>query len=203
MHRFDEDWDSSKTPVTIGILDGEEVEATWSSTGDVKLEGRRDERWILLNSGRGTHRVRGKYHGFSELRLRGSGQVEFGFRFRRIVRQDGEPLNSDNPPAPPLPGSDNFLLQVRRIMRQELKRKIGPYLEPEELPFGDRYVIDEDDERFEEELAAEAAAVPPSSPAKPDSSSGNGAANAPTPAASAPEARPEGSENTPVKHAAE
>jgi hypothetical protein len=58
-----------------------------------------------------------------------------------------------------MPGQDNLLLAVRRILRAEADRNRPPVMDPEDLPWADRYVIDEDDERFEEELALEAKAA--------------------------------------------
>lgn len=80
--------------------------------------------------------------------------AEFGFRYRALERQAADPLNDEDPPAPPLPGADNLVAQMHRIAKEHSRRHSPPYLDPEELPFANRYTIAEDDEQFEEEIFA-------------------------------------------------
>lgn len=155
MLEFDGDWRSSVSLVERPVPASQEVEVRVSCAKVVSLYGRFEGgKWVMLHSEAGSWRVRAKFN-FDHLRLQGDGKHEFGYRFRDMDRTGAEPVDDSRPADPPLPGKDNILLQVRRIMRQEFERNRAPYLEPEELPYGDRYVIDEDDERFEEEIAAE------------------------------------------------
>ena len=150
------EWQAGKGREKIALSEIHQIEISVSCTQDVQLFGVSEDKTVPLKIGR-EFRIRCKTKGFLHLELKGKPQVEFGYRIRTIERQDGEPLNSDNPPDPPMPGQDNLLLQMRRIMNENMRRDRPPVLEPEGLgPFGTRYEVDEDDYRFEEDIAFEA-----------------------------------------------
>jgi hypothetical protein len=155
---FDDAWASTDQPHEWPIEPFSQYRIEVNSLDPVDLRGLRDGEWVLLHTGP-RWGISPKFLGFESLRLSSSTGIEYGFKCRQIFRQDGEPLNDDNPPAPPMPGQDNLLLAVRRILRAEAERNRPPVMDPEDLPWADRYVIDEDDERFEEELALEAKAA--------------------------------------------
>lgn len=145
-----EEWNAAKGTRKIELSAVHFIEITVSCSKAVQLLGVRGDKKVPFQSGN-SFRFRGKVQGFDYLELKGTGQTEFGWRLRELPRQDGEPLNHDNPPAPPMPGNENMLLAMRRIFQQELRRNRSPVMEPEDLP--DRYSIDDDDWEFEEELA--------------------------------------------------
>lgn len=89
---------------------------------------------------------------YDALVLKGTGQTAYHYRLGTKDLQQGEPLDHESPPAPPLPGADNLVAQFNRMLRDQSK---VPYLEPEEFHMADRYLIDEEDERFEEEILEE------------------------------------------------
>lgn len=194
MQDFDHDWNSSKQPVTFEPEKGR-TEITVSCAKPVELRGvREDGSSVLLHSGT-SFRLVATFRSYPSVVLRSQANTEFGYRVRHDPRQDGEPLNHDNPPAPPLPGNDNMLLQVKRIIQDEMRRNRPPVLDPEDLPFSNRYMVDEDDERFEEELYASPANPVPSGPESPQER------DEPAPEAAEPQTA-EGAPE-PLQHAAE
>lgn len=213
MQEFNHDWQSAKS-IEWEIKPKYRCDIRVSCTHDVRLEGQKIglPGWILLHSA-STFRIKPLFEGFEKLRL--IGDQEFGFWVRDMPVQDGEPLNDENPPSPPMPGDDNLLLQMKRMMRAEMMRNRSPVLEPENLPMSEQYAIDDDDYRFEEEImeAAEKARQDQineaqaernrlaSQAARDDTS--ERPSSEPDSQASAPEARPAGSSPKPVKHAAE
>lgn len=131
------------------------VQVRVSCSKEVTLLGVCEEKEIPLQSGQ-TFRFRGQLRNFQALALRGTGKTVYGYSFKEIPRQDGEALSDEKPASPPLPGNDNLLLSMRRLMQQEHRRNMPPVCDPEtDLP--DRYTIEDDDFRFEEEIAQELA----------------------------------------------
>ena len=156
MHSFNaQEWASTKSKVEWEISDGHrEYEITVTSQAPVQLRG------IMLDSGDhhllrsgADWRLRLRATGYDLLCLTSPSGKEFGYRVREITRQAGEPINHDDPPAAPMP-ANNLLSQIRNMMRDEFQRSQGRLLEPEQLPFANRYEVDDDDELFEEEIYA-------------------------------------------------
>lgn len=174
-----ENWASSKEPVSFDPEPGK-TEVRVSCSKPVEIRGiKPDGSSVLLHSGT-SFRLVATFRSFSSVVLRGSGKTEFGYSILHDARQDGEPIDHRDPPAPPMPGADNLLLQVKRIIQNEMRANRPPVLEPEDLPFANRYMVDDDDERFEEELFA--------SPANPDTATET-PQESDTPPPDAPEAR--------------
>lgn len=206
MQVFDNEWASTKDPVTWECLPNSQSEVRVSCTSNVELRGIRDDGTSVLLHAGSVFRITAYFRGYRELLLRGSGD-EFGYRVRQIPRQDGEPLNKDNPPAPPVPGNDNLLLQVRRIMRAEFDRNRAPYLDPEDFPQAGRYEIEDDDYLFEEEIGQQRLAerereAQPASQPDPGPSS-DLPTQEPSQPPAAPEARPTRPALPSTAHAAE
>lgn len=154
MQVFDDGWASSVGPVQFEPQQGGQTTVHVSCTDPVELRGvREDGSTVLLHAGT-SFRLVASFRSYVGCLLRSRNEVEFGYKVAFDPRQQGEPLNDDNPPSPPMPGANNILAQVRRMMRQEFDRQRMPLLDPENLPFADRYSIDDDDEDFEEEIAA-------------------------------------------------
>lgn len=166
-----------------------------SSVKPVTLQALRDGSWVPLHTGT-TFKVSAKFESFEKARLVGTGQSEYGYRCHLMVRQNGEPLDDADPPAPPMPGEGaNMLLKIRAMMREEFKRNRTPILEPEDLPFANRYEVEWDDERFEEDLL--------SSPAGNNGAEPLQSRSEPSSDASAPEAHGGSSDPELPAHAAE
>lgn len=96
--------------------------------------------------------IRFKTREAEQLIIEGTKDVEYGYSLELRDLQDGDPINDQDPPAPPMPGNSNLLLQMRNIMRQEMRRSQQPVFDPEDLPGAGRYEIDDEDYYFEEEI---------------------------------------------------
>lgn len=151
MQVFNENWKAAKGETRISLDARHHIQIQVSCTQDVQLLGLRGKEEIPLKIGR-EFRIRAQTKGFDALVLKGA--TEYGYSVLDIPRQDGEPLNDDNPPAPPMPGANNLIAQMQRLMRDEFNRHRPPVLDPEDLPWQERYVIDDDDYDFEEEIFA-------------------------------------------------
>ena len=147
------EWQLGKNKTAIAVENRHQIEIRVSCTQDVQVLGVRGSEEIPIKIGR-DFRFKAKTEGFEKLVLKGKPSTEYGYSVREISRQDAEALNDDNPPAPPMPGANNLIAQMRRIAAEEARANRTPVLEPEDLPFGDKYVIEEDDYDFEEEIFA-------------------------------------------------
>lgn len=146
------EWQAASKETRLELDTRHSIQVQVSCNQDVQLLGVREKAEIPLKVGR-EFRVKMASEGFEAIILRGTDKITYGYCLKEMPRQDGEPLNNLNPPSPPLPGDDNLLLQIRNIARQEMMRTRMPNLDPEDLPFFDRYEIPEDeDELFEEEI---------------------------------------------------
>lgn len=158
MQVFDEKWQLATSPVKIETPGDTQITLRATGTKDVEVygvpEGKKAS--VPLKIGRElTVRIRST--AFSAVTLKS--EEPFGYAFETRSMQRADPLNDDDPPAPPLPGADNLVAQVHRMMRDNARRNRDPYLDPEALPWQNRYTLEEDDEElFEEELAARKAA---------------------------------------------
>lgn len=147
------EWYTSNEPVHIDIDERHHIEISVSCTKEVQLLGLvNGERKIPLHIGK-QFRIRSATKGFEALQLKGVGKTYFGYRVREMPRQDGEALNNENPPSPPMPGTDdNLVLKLQKMVRQQAREHRMPVMEPEGDGFEDRYGIEDDDEDFEEEI---------------------------------------------------
>lgn len=195
MPDFKNEWLVSKATTKIPISSAHQLEISVSCAQDVQLFGVRGSEKIPLKIGR-EWRFKTKVKGFDRFELKGKTATDYGYRVVSRPIQDGEPLNSDNPPAVPLDTGDNLLLQVKRLMRDEFNRNRSPVLEPEELPWATRYEVEEDDYDFEEELLASKQKSSPNQNPDPDAE-----ATQPPPAAAEPP--PQSEDATSPAHAAE
>lgn len=116
---------------------------------NVELAGKvsQDGEWVTLRSGAHMN-FKPKFEGFSFLRLKSP--KAFSMRLRHIARQNGEPINHENPPAPPMPGANNLVAQFQRMLKDHAKARRGNMLEPDGLP--SLYEMDEDDGLWEEDM---------------------------------------------------
>ena len=151
------EWTVGKNKVTVDLGEIHQVEVKVSCLQDVQMLGLRQAKGktiklekVPLKVGREfTERM--KLKGFHAIELVGKKNVNYGFRITEIPRQDGEPLNNDNPPEVPMPGADNLVAQFHNMMRENARQN-SLLLEPEDLPFGEKYVVDDDDHEFEEDI---------------------------------------------------
>lgn len=149
MRVFDGSWSISDGHVRLELTPGECLEIEVSGGASVRLSGVREDEEVLLHQAE-EFKVRIAETGFQEAHLICSDP--FAYRCKAVRVQDGEPLNNENPPDPPLPGADNLVAQFHRLVKENARRDAAPYLDPEDLPFGNRYVVDEENEDFEEEV---------------------------------------------------
>lgn len=156
-----DEWHVGMGVVSIETAPVQSLDLSVSCTEAVEVYGMREgaEHAVLLHVTKGSETFRAKFKGFVSIDLYGPDKVEFGYRAITRVMQDGEPIDHENPPAPPAPNPKNMLAQIRQLMRDEFTRNRLHLLEPEELPFADRYLVDEDDYDFEEERGAKALAA--------------------------------------------
>lgn len=151
MQAFDENWTAEEGKTEIDLGEKAQVQINVSCTQDVQVLGVRGQEKIPLKIGR-EYRFKVRTGSFEKLIIQGKPKTPYGLRIQYFEMQDGEPINDDNPPAPPMPGADNLLLQMRQIVQAEMKRNSSPVLDPEDLPFASRYEVDDEDYDFEEEI---------------------------------------------------
>ncbi len=155
MQDYNETWLASSAPISISTDLAAYIEIRVSSAKDCQLFGLRDKTKIPLKIGR-EFRIRCRTKNFDSLLLSGTGKTSFGYTINQAPLQNGEALNSDNPPSPPIPNSDNLVLQMRNLIDSNNRHSRMPVLDPEELPFSTRYEVDEPDDgseiMFEEDI---------------------------------------------------
>lgn len=144
---------TSKGSVQIPLDEKHSILLQVASLKDVKLYGLSEGKKVLLKAGQAI-RLRFKTQGFHTLELKGTGETEFTYQIEERNMHDGEPLDDENPPAVPMPKAGNLLLEMRALIDNEAARTRTPILDPEDLPWAERYVIDDDDMDFEEEIHA-------------------------------------------------
>lgn len=196
-----ENWNAAKGKKKIEIEPCHHIEVRVSSTKDVQVLGVRSSEEIPLKIGR-EFKLKAKARGFDAIILKGTGQTQYGFMIVHHARRDQDATSPDNPPAPPMPGANNLIAQMRQVAQQEMARNRMPVMDPEDLPFSNRYLVDDDDYDFEEELVEKARlasqqqdeAEPGGETLEPETE--------PQPLA-APEAPPQPGEELPVAQAAE
>ena len=89
------------------------------------------------------------------LRLCTHGQVPMGYHFSETTFRRADPLNDDAPAALPEKEPTNLVQAVQRMMRNNAKLSRGSVLEPDlGNRFFQRYEVDEDDYRFEEDFSS-------------------------------------------------
>ena len=142
-------WRTAKTQVTIPIGKNTNVDIEVQGFEPIHLYGMIGGQKMPLKSG-GGFRFRGKLQGFSALRLETVEGISFGYSNNSRQLQEGEPLNDDNPPDPPMPRR-NLLAQIREQVQGPAPRAAPrSTMEPEDdLP--NRYEVGEDYDLFEEE----------------------------------------------------
>lgn len=144
------DWKVAEKKVTFDLDEATcFVQVRVSSTQAVTLYGVRGKARIPLQSGP-QYRCRAKVEAFDALEL--EAEVAFGYTFDILERQDGEPIDHENPPAIPMPSPKNLVQQFQQMMRDQARRKRLPIAEPEDLPGSARYAIEDEDFDFEEEI---------------------------------------------------
>lgn len=147
------EWRVAEGSAKIFIHPVTNVDVEVSCFEKMRLSGVCDGAIVPLKCGE-NFRYRAKLKGFTQLLLECE-DPKFHFGYRDVSKQlhDGEPMNHDDPPAPPLP-ANNLLAQIREAVNKEAKLIRPPTLEPEDdLP--NPYEVDDDDERFEEDIHAE------------------------------------------------
>lgn len=146
------DWKVAKKSVEIPLDETIQfVQIRVSCIENVTLYGLFGKTKVPLQNGP-QYRCRAKVQNFEALRLEVKSDIEFGYTFDQLPRQDGEPIDHENPPALEMPGATNMVAQIQSMIRAEAKRNRLPVGEPEDLPGSGRYDIEEDDYEFEEEL---------------------------------------------------
>lgn len=211
------DWQAVEKTYELEVYPRHFVEAQVSCTQTVTLQG-----VLVLETDNGETEIKvplmsGNQFRFKEtvsgfVRLIFQAEVPFGLRLIDRPKQDGEPLTHENPPPPPLPGADNLVARIQRIMRDQANASRPPRLDPEDMPLARRYMVADDDEDFEEEMLAKAqkarkdalSAPPDPSPAsqgevkRPDTSQGREKPQAELDAASPPAATAKKEPNPPA-----
>lgn len=153
MLAFDaNDWHVISEPKKFPLENIAEVQVFIQSEGVVALYGLQKKKRILLKNGSWI-REKIQLKGFDAIEIVTNGH-ETTYRISEIDRRSEDLNNGEKVVSAPMPEPNNLLVQMRRIMREEMKRGQLPVLDPEDLPFSTRYEIDDDDEMFEEELYA-------------------------------------------------
>lgn len=124
---------ASKTPVTVFAVCGQEkVPIAHGTQLDFREALSRD---------------------FTSLILSVHGDGAFGYWFQELEVQSYETLDDQDPPAIPEPRADNLVATLHHELRRFRRQEQPPVLEPDFDDFSMRYHVEDDDFRFEEELA--------------------------------------------------
>lgn len=150
------EWNVASESTDIEVEPGHAISVRVSCTKTVQLLGVRGSTEIPIKCAP-EFRWRGRIEGFDLLRIKGEKAVPYGFQVVDMPSPRAERLNHDDPPAiPPPDASANLLLQIRKAMSAQAAMARLPVMEPDQLdPWRDRYVVEDDDFRFEEQIGAE------------------------------------------------
>lgn len=148
-----EEWQRAVGKTTIDVEERHYIQIQVSCSQDVQVFGVSKEAEIPLKIGR-EFKFKAKTAGLDQVIIKGKPATPYGLCIKHRAIQDGDPIDHENPPSPPIPGEGNMLLKIRSIMQQQARNNRQPVLEPEDLPFATRYEIEDDDDRFEEEIIA-------------------------------------------------
>jgi len=152
------DWVTVSSAISFSITEKHYIELWLVGTETVSVHGLHQDKKTppaLLASGT-SFRFKKALTGFREVKV--TSASPFSYQVSQAPLQNGDPLNDDDPPAPPLPGS-NLLAQMRALFANEFARNRPVMLDPDELPFADRYLVEDDDQDFEEEIHAKRVAA--------------------------------------------
>jgi len=152
------EWATVSREISFPVSENHYIEIWLVGTETISLHGLHEDKKTapsLLASGT-SYRFKKRLTGFREVKV--TSASPFSYQISEVALQVGEPINDDNPPAPPLPGS-NLLAQMRALFANEFARNRPVMLDPDELPFADRYLVDDDDQDFEEEIHAKRVAA--------------------------------------------
>ncbi len=191
MLRYNGDeWTAESGTLEIELSPHEHTRMAWASAYAVTILGLVGKDWVpLYHSDPGYHTFHAHIKGFETLRVTGKA---FGFASSMKSKQIGEPLDDIAAPVVPMPTmDDNLVLKLSNVIRQELRNRSLPVMEPDALdPVQGGYEIEDDDTDFEEEIAAKQIAASKAALIKKEKASPAGQPTV-TPAAAEPPPEPE------------
>lgn len=149
-----QEWEAKKGTIAFAVTPRHMVDIWVSCTKEVQVLGVRDQTEIPLKSGT-TFRFLGKLEGYEKVKVKGTGQTQYGIKVIETPLQNGEDISDERPPVIPVPEPSNLLLKMRQMSRAHHVASRMPVLEPEDGPSFRSYEFDDDDDvLFEEEAFA-------------------------------------------------
>lgn len=147
---------SNGDPVIFELVSTGEVKVKASSQGTLQLLAVSEGSSVPLVTSQNINEKFRLSSAFSSLVLKVVGHKKpFGYCIEERIVQYADPLDDQEPPAVPEPNANNLVAQVHRLLKAQAKSGRVPVLEPDVDgdPWSLRYLIDDDDMDFEEELA--------------------------------------------------
>jgi hypothetical protein len=162
MQYFDyKDWTSATKTTVFTCGRKQQVNLRVVAPGGCLVLGVRDVEEIPLATGTELH-LKGIFRGWDLIKLVPMSKAALGYKATFLERQEADQHDPTvKAPVAPLPGPNtNLLLQMRHMMREELKGQATPVMEPENLPTIASYELsDDEDATFEEEILSSQAEI--------------------------------------------
>lgn len=149
-----QDFKLAQGEIVIPLTGTREILVFASAKTELILSGLLGRTPIPLESGKNI-RFKGRLdEKFDQVKIQSHGKSPFGYSFQE--RQVTEPvLNDEEPPAVSLDTPDNLVAKINRVFAQERQTGLGTLEPDEDLPFHQRYYVDDEDWEFEEEIYAQ------------------------------------------------
>lgn len=145
----------AKGEVTVPLESTREIRVQASGKNEIVLYGMCEKTRIPLETGKNIRFKGTLSEDFDAVKLVAHGKSEFGFMVHERLITEPE-LSDEDPPLPVMPQSDNLVAKIHRIARQQSSLARGTLEPDDDVPWFNRYVVDDDDWDFEEELSAKA-----------------------------------------------
>lgn len=147
-----------KSTVTFPIESSGRIQVVASSKKPVSLYGVCEGEEIPLAYGENISFKETLSSEFTAVKLVGTGATPFGYSYYEKLVFGSDPQDDSAPPAIDTAQPANLVQQFQRLLKANRKLSGPPVLEPDmEGPWAARYAVEDDDFRFEEDIAAETA----------------------------------------------
>lgn len=145
----------AKGEVTIPLESTREIRVQASGKNELVLYGMCEKARIPLETGKNIRFKGTLSEDFDAVKLVAHGKSEFGYMIHERLITEPE-LSDEDPPLPVSPVSDNLVAKMHRIARQQSGLARGTLEPDDDVPWYNRYVIEDDDWDFEEEISERA-----------------------------------------------
>lgn len=143
-------YDYAQGKVTIPLESTREVKVHAAAKTELVLSGLCGKEKVPLETGKNIRFKGALPQEFTEIEIAAHGNGKFGYAFHeRIVTEPV--LNHESPPAPLVDPNDNLVAQIHRVARQQNALARGTLEPDDDIPYHQRYYVDDDDYTFEED----------------------------------------------------